>query len=75
MFADEQTLQSRLCDRENLTRFEKGNQSANELQYMSLGIETLKKTKVNILNISNQDNFDKNVDKIVSEILRLLEEK
>lgn len=42
---------------------------------MSLGIETLKKTKVNILNISNQDNFDKNVDKIVSEILRLLEEK
>ena len=75
LFADEKTIQSRLSERVNLTRFEKNNQSGCELKYMNLGIETLKKLKIDILNINNQCDLDSNVDKIVSAILGLLGEK
>ena len=73
--ADEKTIQSRLGERENLTRFEKNNQSGCELKYMNLGIKILMDLKTNILNINNQCDLDSNVDKIVSAILGLLEEK
>lgn len=75
LFADEKTIQSRLSEREYLTRFEKNNQSGCELQYMNLGIKILMDLKTNILNINNQCDLDSNVDKIVSAILGLLEEK
>lgn len=75
LFADEKTIQSRLGERENLTRFEKNNQSGCELKYMNLGIKILMDLKTNILNINNQCDLDSNVDKIVSAILGLLEEK
>lgn len=75
LFADEKTIQSRLGERENLTRFEKNNQSGCELKYMNLGIKILMDLKTNILNINNQCDLDNNVDKIVSAILGLLEEK
>lgn len=75
LFADERTIQSRLAERENLTRFEKNNQSGCELQHMNLGIEILMDLKTNILNINNQCDLDSNIDKIVSAILGLLEEK
>lgn len=75
LFADESTIQSRLDERENLTRFEKNNQSGRELQHMNLGIEILRDLKTNILKINNQGDLDSNVDKIVSAILGLLEEK
>lgn len=74
LFADEKTIQSRLGERENLTRFEKNNQSGCELKYMNLGIKILMDLKTNILNINNQCDLDSNVDKIVSAILGLLEE-
>mgnify|MGYP003221515392 FL=1 len=67
--------QFRLGERENLTRFEKNNQSGCELKYMNLGIKILMDLKTNILNINNQCDLDSNVDKIVSAILGLLEEK
>ena len=72
LFADEKTIQSRLGERENLTRFEKNNQSGCELKYMNLGIKILMDLKTNILNINNQCDLDSNVDKIVSAILGLL---
>lgn len=75
LFADEKTIQARLGERENLTRFEKNNQSGCELKYMNLGIKILMDLKTNILNINNQCDLDSNVDKIVSAILGLLEEK
>ena len=75
LFADEKTIQSRLGERENLTRFEKNNQSGCELKYMNLGIKILMDLKTNIVNINNQCDLDSNVDKIVSAILGLLEEK
>lgn len=42
---------------------------------MNLGIETLKKLNIDILNINNECDLDSNVDKIVSAILGLLGEK
>lgn len=75
LFADEKTIQSRLGERENLTRFEKNNQSGCELKYMNVGMKILMDLKTNILNINNQCDLDSNVDKIVSAILGLLEEK
>ena len=69
LFADEKTIQSRLGERE------KNNQSGCELKYMNLGIKILMDLKTNILNINNQCDLDNNVDKIVSAILGLLEEK
>ena len=42
---------------------------------MNLGIKILMDLKTNILNINNQCDLDSNVDKIVSAILGLLEEK
>lgn len=42
---------------------------------MNLGIEILRDLKTNILKINNQGDLDSNVDKIVSAILGLLEEK
>lgn len=75
LFAEERTIQSRLSERKNLTRFEQDNQSGRELQYMNLGIEILMDLNTNILNIDNQCDLDSNVDKIVTAIVGLLEEK
>lgn len=75
LFANESTIQSRLYERENLTRFEKNNQSGCELHHMNIGIEILMDSKINILKINNQSDLDRNVDKIVSAIHELLEEK
>jgi dTMP kinase len=43
VFADEKILQKRLSERNILTRFEKGNQSQRELNFMEEGITELKK--------------------------------
>ena len=43
IMADVGTLQKRLSDRAELTRFEKNNRSDEELYYMEKGIEILKK--------------------------------
>lgn len=75
VFADEKVIQSRLRKRESLTRFEKDNQSQDELQYMKLGVRELRDLNINILDIDNDCNLDDNVDKIVCAIVGLLEEK
>lgn len=70
VFADEDVLQKRLSERNALTRFEKGNQSYNELFYMNKGIVELEKRKVDVLCINNNANLENNVEEIVSCIIR-----
>lgn len=69
LFADEEVLQKRLAGRTELTRFERENQSKQELNYMKLGIVELKKHNVNVLCIDNNDNFEANVEKIIDFIV------
>lgn len=69
IFANEEVLQKRLADRTVLTRFERGNQSNKELIYMESGIVELEKLNVNVLRINNNDNFEANVEKIITFIV------
>jgi dTMP kinase len=75
LFANEKVIQSRLGERKNLTRFEKEYHSRDELQYMNLGVKVLRDLKINVEYINNECDFDSNVDRIVSSIFGLLEEK
>lgn len=70
VFADEAVLQKRLSERKILTRFEKGNQSYNELSYMSKGIAELEKRNVDVLCINNNTDLENNVEQIVSCIIK-----
>lgn len=69
VYADEEVLQKRLVERSELTRFEKDNQSSEELKYMERGIEELEKKNVNVLRICNNDDLETNVEKVVSFIV------
>lgn len=69
LFADERIIQSRLCERGKLTRFEKNNQSRKELINMQKGIEKLKKLKIKVLCVNNSDNLESNVEKITNYII------
>ena len=70
VFADEMNLNKRLSKRSVLTRFEKGNQSREELIYMKKGIEVLKQKNINILCIDNNENLEGNVEKIIAYIVK-----
>lgn len=70
VFADEAVLQKRLSERDLLTRFEKGNQSYNELFYMNKGIVELEKRNVDVLCVYNNSNLENNVEEIVSCIIK-----
>lgn len=70
VFANEDVLQKRLSERNALTRFEKGNQSYNELFYMNKGVAELEKRKVDVLCINNSSNLENNVEEIVSCIIK-----
>lgn len=67
--ANEDILQKRLSERKSLTRFEKGNQSYNELYYMKKGVKELQREGIDVLMINNNDNLEENVQKIVSYIV------
>lgn len=69
VFADEKILQKRLSERNILTRFEKGNQSQRELNFMEEGITELKKHNIDVMNIYNNDNLEENVEKVVSYVV------
>ena len=73
--ADVGTLQKRLSDRAELTRFEKNNRSDEELYYMEKGIEILKKNGISVLEINNCTELDKNVDTIVEYIVKEVKRK
>jgi dTMP kinase len=75
VFADENVLQKRLSERNVLTRFEKGNQSYNELLYMNKGIIELEKRNIDVLCINNNTDLENNVEEIVSCIISNWREK
>lgn len=70
VLADATVLQKRLSERKALTRFEKGNQSYNELSYMNKGIVELEKRNVDVLCINNNANLKNNVEEIISYIIK-----
>ena len=69
VFANEDILQNRLLERKILTRFEKENQSHNELYYMEKGVKALQKEGIDVLMINNNNNLEENVQKIISHIV------
>lgn len=71
----ENVLQKRLSERNVLTRFEKGNQSYNELLYMNKEIIELEKRNIDVLCINNNTDLENNVEKIVSCIISNWREK
>lgn len=75
VFADENVLQKRLSERNVLTRFERGNQSYNELFYMNKGIIELEKRNIDVLCINNNTDLEDNVEEIVSCIISNWREK
>lgn len=68
VYADEDILRARLGERKELTRFEKNNQSADELFYMKKGVKTLLNENIMILEIYNNGELEGNVKKIVSYV-------
>ena len=52
-----------------MTRFEKGNQSKSELDFMERGIIELRKYNIDVMNIYNNDNLEENVEKVVSYVV------
>ena len=71
VWANENTLQERLGERECLTRFEQGNKSANELAFMKSGVRILEEMGVTCVHIRNDGNLDENVERIVHCVLEL----
>ena len=62
-------IQNRLGQREVLTRFEKNNQTDNEIRYLNKGIEYLKKYNIKICEFNTEDDIDKNVNDICDVIV------
>ena len=71
VWANKNTLQARLGERECLTRFERGNKSGNELAFMESGVRILEEMGVACVHISNDGNLDENVERIVNCVLEL----
>ena len=71
VWANENTLQTRLGERECLTRFERGNKSGSELDFMKSGVRILEEMGVTCVHICNDGNLDENVERIVYCVLEL----
>ena len=71
VFADEEIIQQRLLERHSLTRFEKYNQTGNELKYMKSGLTLLEEKGVQVTCIINNDNLMGNVQNIAQKIYSL----
>lgn len=69
--ADVSTLQARLNERNQLTRFERGQRSSEELRFMDLGIAALKKRNVNVLEVDNTGELTESVSIIMKKILEV----
>lgn len=69
VWANEEILQKRLLERDNLTRFEKDNRSLEELENMKNGVRIIQEWAVPVLNVFNDDDYEKNVTLIVENIM------
>lgn len=72
VWANEEILQERLLERDNLTRFEKDNRSLEELENMKNGVRIIQEWAVPVVNIFNDDDFEKNVTLIVENIMTMI---
>jgi dTMP kinase len=66
--ADVDVLHARLGKRNELTRFERGNRSEEELGFMNTAIVALRNRNINMLEIDNTENLAGNVSLIISRI-------
>lgn len=73
VFADIDSIQSRLAGRKELTRFELGNKTAVEILNMNEGLAILENEHIDILTIDNTMDLDKNVTKITEFVVAKLE--
>lgn len=66
--ASQDVIQARLNEREQLTRFEKGKRTSEELYFLKEGTEILRNLGVEIFQIENSGNLSANVGAIISHI-------
>lgn len=71
VFADSNVIQNRLKERNYLTRFEKGNKTDIELEYMEKGIQVLQGKGINVFRLINDDNLSGNVTRLTQVIINL----
>ena len=71
VFADSQIIQSRLKERDSLTRFEKDNKTNIELKYMERGVQILQEKGINVFKLVNDDDLKGNVFRVIQEIINL----
>lgn len=71
VFADSQIIQSRLKERDSLTRFEKDNKTNIELKYMERGIQILQEKGINVFKLVNDDDLKGNVFRVIQKIINL----
>ncbi|MEA4895645.1 MAG: dTMP kinase [Oscillospiraceae bacterium] len=66
--ADSDVIQQRLQERDILTRFERGNKTNKELQYLDEGINCLTNLGINVFRLSNNNDLERNSLYITEEI-------
>ena len=71
VFADSDVIQNRLKERSCLTRFEKGNKTNIELEYMERGIQVLQEQGIDVFRLINDNNLRDSVTKVTQEIINL----
>lgn len=71
VFADSDVIQNRLKERSCLTRFEKGNKTNIELEYMEQGIQVLQAQGIEVFRLTNDNNLRNSVAKVTQEIINL----
>lgn len=71
VFADSDVIQNRLKERSCLTRFEKGNKTNIELEYMERGIQVLQEQGIDVFRLINDNNLRDSVIKVTQEIINL----
>lgn len=69
--ADDNVIQTRLKNRDSLTRFEKDNKTAIELEYMEQGVRILQEKGIDVFRIVNDDNLKGNVISVIEKIISL----
>lgn len=72
VWANDEILQKRLLERDNLTRFEKNNRSFEELENMEKGVRIIQEWAVPVVNVFNDSDLEKNVALVVKNILSMI---
>ena len=71
VFADRDVIQNRLKERSCLARFEKGNKTNKELEYMEKGIQVLQEQGIDVFQLINDNNLGDSAAKVTQAIINL----